>query len=608
MKKIVSTLIAGLMAFSLVVMGCSNDSSSDNTALMLLVSASSASSGSGSSGGTKPAGGAVKALADAKTGETVDLSEYKLSDKIALTVDKAITVKNAKLNGGYITVSEEATLDNVDGGTIVLVGNGKNATLKDCDAKNVIVKEAEVSRGASDFTLKINGGVVENIVNDGLNLTIKTTKTTIKKLITKQSLVINSTEESKIELISASEQITLAGKLVIEKAVSEKTVKVASNTVSIKKGKVEIVADDSEYAEDNLNIETIKAAVDELTDSESKEISNTLEDLKKEAEEMESNIQAAEDEANKALEEYKKAVVTFYLVEEGKVSHEENVPLAEVEKALETWTTGIPGGGKIELFSDEACTKPVDVKTIKAGDKIYIKVSGDIHDEPVIPGEYFIVCFVDEGQVSPEQKVPLSELENFLKSMTVGGKIELFSDEACTTPVDVETIKAGDKIYIKYPEISDLPDVPDLPDEPYAIVNGENVPLSTMFADLEDGQSFYINGEVNMKDANAWLPMTGNVFIFEYDEKMNAWGSKTGSVKVNMTRNAKAADPYADGVRVSVWDKSENISFSDKDTAISLNGLVQGKMYALVMTNSKNAANTDGKGKHVELYEVVMVE
>ena len=533
MKKIVSTLIAGLMAFSLVVMGCSNDSSSDNTALMLLVSASSGSSGSGSSGGTKPAGGAVNALSGAQAGATVDLSEYELSDKIALTVDKAITVKNAILNGGYITVSAEATLDNVDGGTIVLVGNGKNATLKDCDAKNVIVKEAEGSRGASDFTLKINGGVVENIVNDGLNLTIQTTKTTIKKLITKQSLVINSTEESKIELISASAQITLAGKLVIEKAVSENTVKVASNTVSIKKGNVEIVADDSEYAEDNLNIETIKAAVGELTDSESKEISNTLEAVQKEAEEMNSNIQAAEDEANKALEEYKKAVVTFYLVDEGQVLHEENVPLAEVEKALETltasipeggkielfsdeactkpvdvktikagdkiyikvsgdihdepvtpgecvtfyvvyegqvlpdqrivplaevekaletWTTGIPGGGKIELFSDEACTKPVEVKNIKAGDKIYVKVSGDIPGEPVIPGEYFIVCFVDEGQVSPEQKVPLAELENFLKSMTAGGKIELFSDEACTTPVDVETIEAGDKIYIKYPE------------------------------------------------------------------------------------------------------------------------------------------------------------
>ena len=677
MKKIVSSLIAGLMAFSLVVMGCSNDSSSDNTALMLLVSASSGSSGSGSSGGTKPAGGAVNALSGAQAGATVDLSEYELSDKIALTVDKAITVKNAILNGGYITVSAEATLDNVDGGTIVLVGNGKNATLKDCDAKNVIVKEAEGSRGASDFTLKINGGVVENIVNDGLNLTIQTTKTTIKKLITKQSLVINSTEESKIELISASAQITLAGKLVIEKAVSENTVKVASNTVSIKKGNVEIVADDSEYAEDNLNIETIKAAVGELTDSESKEISNTLEAVQKEAEEMNSNIQAAEDEANKALEEYKKAVVTFYLVDEGQVLHEENVPLAEVEKALETltasipeggkielfsdeactkpvdvktikagdkiyikisgdihdkpvtpgecvtfyvvykgqvlpdqrivplaevekaletWTTGIPGGGKIELFSDEACTKPVEVKNIKAGDKIYIKVSGDIPGEPVTPGEYVIVYFVAEGQVSPEQKVSLAEL----KAMTAGkpeGVEIFFSDEACTTPVDVETIKAGDTIYIK---VSGLP---DLPDEPYVIVNGENVPLSTMIYDLENGQSFYINGEVNMEDANAWLPMTGNVFIFAYNEKMNAWGSKTGSVKVNMTRNA-AENPYENGVKVSVWDKSENISWAD--TAISLNGLEQGKTYALVMTNSTQDANTDGKGKHVELYEVVM--
>lgn len=524
MKKIVSTLIVGLMAFSLVVMGCSNDSSSDNTALMLLVSASSASSGSGSSGGTKPAGGAVNALSGAQAGATVDLSEYELSDKIALKVDKAITVKNAILNGGYITVSEEATLDNVDGGIIVLVGNGKNATLKDCDAKNVIVKEAEGSRGASDFTLKINGGVVENIVNDGLNLTIKTTKTTIKKLITKQSLVINSTEESKIELISASEQITLAGKLVIEKAVSEKTVKVASNTVSIKKGNVEIVADDSEYAEDNLNIETIKAAVGELTDSESKEISNTLEAVQKEAEEMNSNIQAAEDEANKALEEYKK----------------------EQEKTVVT------------------------------------------------------VYFVDEGKVSPEQKVPLAELEKLLEGMTADDvEIELFSDEACTKPVDVKTIKDGDTIYIK---VSGLP---DLPDEPYVIVNGENVPLSTMIEDLENGQSFYINGEVNMKDANAWLPMTGNVFIFEYDEKMNAWGSETGSVKVNMTRNA-AENPYENGVKVSVWDKSENISWAD--TAISLNGLEQGKMYALVMTNSTQASNTDGKGKHVELYEVVMGE
>ena len=383
MKKIVSTLIAGLMAFSLVVMGCSNDSSSDNTALMLLVSASSGSSGSsgsGSSGGTVAAGGAVKALADAKTGETVDLSEYKLSDKIALKVDKAITVKNAMLNGGYITVSEEATLDNVDGGTIVLDGNGKNATLKDCDAKNVIVKEADLSRVVQHFTLKINGGVVEKIINNSLYLIIETTKTTIKKLITEQSLVIKSTDDSKIELIGAREPITLAGKLVIEKAVTESIVKVASNDVSIKKGMVEIEADDSEYAEDNLNIEAIKAAVGELTDSECEALYKTLTALQKEAEEMESKIQAAEEEAKKALEEYEKeqekTVVTVYFVDEGKVSPEQKVPLAELEKYLEDMTAEMKDGVEIELFSDEACTKPVDVKTIKDGDTIYIKVSG----------------------------------------------------------------------------------------------------------------------------------------------------------------------------------------------------------------------------------------
>ena len=612
MKKIVSSLIAGLMAVSLVMMGCSNDSSSDNTALMLLVSSSVSSSGS--SGGTVAAGGAVKALADAKAGETVDLSEYKLSDKIALTVDKAITVKNAKLNGGYITVSEKATLDNVDGGTIVLDGNGKNATLKDCDAKNVIVKEAELkeadlSRVVQYFTLKINGGVVENIVNDGLNLTIKTTKTTIKKLITKQSLVINSTEESKIELISAREQITLAGKLVIEKAVTESIVKVASKTVSIQKGMVEIVADDSEYAENDLDIEAIKAAVGELTDSECEALYKTVTALQKEAEELKSKIQAAEEEAKKALEEYEKeqekTVVTVYFVDEGKVSPEQKVPLAELEKVLESMTAGMQEGVEIEFFSDEACTKLVDVKTIKAGDKIYIKVSGDIHDEPVTPGEYVTFYEVYEGQVSHEQKVPLTAVEKYLEDMTAGipegVEIGFFSDEACTTPVDVTTIKAGDKIYIKYPEY--IPGEPDV-DLPVVIVNGENVPLYTMIADLEDGQSFYINGEVNMGNENGWLPMMENVFIFMYDEKMNAWGSKTGSVKVNMTRDEAAENPYADGVKVSVWDKSENISWAEG--AISLDGLVQGKMYALVMTNSKQDANTDGKGKHVELYEVVM--
>ncbi len=602
MKKIVSTLIAGLMAVSLVVMGCSNDSSSDNTALMLLVSSSG--SGSGSSGGTVAAGGAVKALADAKTGETVDLSEYKLSDKIALKVDKAITVKNAILNGGYITVSEEATLDNVDGGTIVLDGNGKNATLKDCDAKNVIVKEAELkeadlSRVVQYFTLKINGGVVEKIINNSLYLIIETTKTTIKKLITEQSLVIKSTDDSKIELIGAREPITLAGKLVIEKAVTESIVKVASKTVSIQKGMVEIEADDSEYAEDNLNIEAIKAAVGELTDSECEAIYETLTALEKEAEEMESKIQAAEEEAKKALEEYEKeqekTVVTVYFVDEGKVSPEQKVPLAEVEKYLEGMTADMPDYVEIELFSDEACTKPVEVKNIKTGDTIYIQF--------LIPGGVVTVYFVDEGKVSPEQKVPLAEVEKYLEGMTADMpdyvEIELFSDEACTKPVEVKNIKAGDTIYIK---VSGLP---DLPDEQYVIVNGENVPLSTMFADLENGQSFYINGEVNMEDANAWLPMTGNVFIFAYNEKMNAWGSETGSVKVNMTRNA-AENPYEDGVKVSVWDKSENISWAD--TAISLNGLEQGKTYALVMTNSTQDANTDGKGKHVELYEVVMGE
>ena len=123
-----------------------------------------------------------------------------------------------------------------------------------------------------------------------------------------------------------------------------------------------------------------------------------------------------------------------------------------------------------------------------------------------------------------------------------------------------------------------------------------------MIADLEDGQSFYINGEVNEESPNEWRPMTDNVFIFTYNENMNALGSETGSVKVNITRDAAAADPYAKDVKVSVLDMGENISWAD--TAISLNGLVQGKMYALVMTNSTKPDNTDGKGKHVELYEV----
>ena len=69
---------------------------------------------------------------------------------------------------------------------------------------------------------------------------------------------------------------------------------------------VEIEADDSEYAEDNLNIEAIKAAVGELTDSECEALYKTLTALEKEAEEMESKIQAAEEEAKKALEEYEK--------------------------------------------------------------------------------------------------------------------------------------------------------------------------------------------------------------------------------------------------------------------------------------------------------------
>ena len=292
--------------------------------------------------------------------------------------------------------------------------------------------------------------------------------------------------------------------------------------------------------------------------------------------------------------------VIVYFVDEGKVSPEQKVSLAE----LKAMTAGKPEGVEI-FFSDEACTTPVDVETIKAGDKIYIKYPEHIPGEPVIPGEYVTFYEVYEGQVSHEQKVPLTAVEKYLEDMTAGipegVEIGFFSDEACTTPVDVTTIKAGDKIYIKYPEY--IPGEPDV-DLPVVIVNGENTPLYTMIADLEDGQLFYINGEVNMEDANAWLPMMGNVFTFTYDEKMKAWGSKTGSVKVNMTRDAEAVDPYAKDVKVSVWDKSENISRAEG--AISLDGLVQGKMYALVMTNSKQDANTDGKGKHVELYEVVM--
>ena len=105
-------------------------------------------------------------------------------------------------------------------------------------------------------------------------------------------------------------------------------------------------------------------------------------------------------------------------------------------------TAGIPEGVEIGLFSDEACTKPVEVKNIKAGDTIYIQV--------LIPGGVVTVYFVDEGMVSPEQKVPLAELEKVLEGMTADDvEIELFSDEACTKPVDVKDIKDGDTIYIK---------------------------------------------------------------------------------------------------------------------------------------------------------------
>ena len=208
---------------------------------------------------------------------------------------------------------------------------------------------------------------------------------------------------------------------------------------------VEIEADDSEYAEDNLNIEAIKAAVGELTDSECEALYKTVTALEKEAEEMESKIQAAEEEAKKALEEYEKeqekTVVTVYFVDEGKVSPEQKVPLAEVEKYLEGMTADMPDYVEIGFFSDKACTKPVEVKNIKAGDTIYIQV--------LISGGVVTVCFVDEGKVSPEQKVPLAELEKVLEGMTADDvEIELFSDEACTKPVDVKDIKDGDTIYI----------------------------------------------------------------------------------------------------------------------------------------------------------------
>lgn len=533
MKKIVSSLIAGLMAVSLVMMGCSNDSSSDNSALMLLAGGG-AGSGSGGASGTVAAGGAVKALADAKAGDTVDLSTYKFSDKIALTVDKAITVKNANLKGGYITLSEAATLDNVDGGTIVLVGDGKNATLKDCDAKNVIIKESELSRRAYGFTLKIIGGVVENIVNSDWYLTIETTKTTVKKLITNKSLVINSTDDSKIELIAAEKEITLAGKLVIEKAVSEKIVKVASNAVSIKKGTVEIEADDSELAEGGLDIEAIKAAVGELTESEGAAILSTVEALQSEVAEIGAKIEAAEEETKKALEEYEKeqaekAVVKVYVISGDKIEDAGNVPVAELNKFIEEMSKGMPDGVevKIELFADRNCTvKYEGITSIAAGDSVYIKVTANIPEGPIVP---------------------------------------------------------------------ELPNV---------IIGNEKVPLGELLEDLENGQSFFINGEVNPTDASAWLPMTKNVFIFTYMETMNAWDSAKGSVKVNMTRNPEATDPYADDVKVSVWDKSDNISWAGG--AISLDGLVEGKSYALVMTTSKNNANTAGEGKHVDLYEVAM--
>ena len=72
-------------------------------------------------------------------------------------------------------------------------------------------------------------------------------------------------------------------------------------------------------------------------------------------------------------------------------------------------TAGIPEGVEIGLFSDEACTTPVDVETIKAGDKIYIKYPEHI------PGEYVTFYEVYEGQVSHEQKVPLTAVKNIWK-------------------------------------------------------------------------------------------------------------------------------------------------------------------------------------------------
>ena len=275
MKKLLGSFTAAVLALSMIFTACQNDSDSNNS-MLLLALANNSNTPAAAASTTKNAAAAALKINAAAVGSEVDLDGYSFNSKTALTIAKAITVKNANLGGGSITVTAGGVkLSKVTNGSASLKAD---TTLDNCNFTNVVVGSYG-SRDVSSLKLSVKDGEVAKLAA-GANV-------------------------GKIVLKGKANLAKLATKGTVSVKVASKDVKVAKSAVKLEVASAEDLDGDEtlDISEDDLK--SIQDAIEAFDESDLAELES---ELAKFEEEMEAAAaEFAEEAAEQAKEDAKAA-------------------------------------------------------------------------------------------------------------------------------------------------------------------------------------------------------------------------------------------------------------------------------------------------------------
>ncbi|MBQ1628099.1 MAG: hypothetical protein II098_02945 [Treponema sp.] len=523
MKKLLGSFTAAVLALSMIFTACQNDSDSNNS-MLLLALANNSNTPAAAASTTKNAAAAALKINAAAVGSEVDLDGYSFNSKTALTIAKAITVKNANLGGGSITVTAGGVkLSKVTNGSASLKAD---TTLDNCNFTNVVVGSYG-SRDVSSLKLSVKDGEVAKLAA-GANV-------------------------GKIVLKGKANLAKLATKGTVSVKVASKDVKVAKSAVKLEAASAEDLDGDEtlDISEDDLK--SIQDAIEAFDESDLAELES---ELAKFEEEMEA---AAAEFAEEAAEQAKEDAKAAYDAAEADINnavfsvqglswggkaytdeHDQAKILSYIKALSSGELTEEEQIEKMEEFLPESLINAIFyLETVEKEDsfakdypglnalmnnsmpEIWMKKLSELvesehgHETHGAKVEKVTVIADPEDSSSAEEMTEDKVYVSYVKSMVSLGCV--FTDEACTIAATEADVVVGATLYIDESKIpTKVVKITVISDDAMTEMTEEKLPVS-LVKQMLAGNSVYTDEACTTAATEADVVVGATLYVFTVD-------------------------------------------------------------------------------------------